>query len=186
MTDDPNTLRFEGFRDHVRLWIAMKARLIELRGSDAGANRKAIPRTSNSDVMQLAARWTQELTRSLVAYPHAGDYRTTWRAALGRIERQTAGKPPGEPYGENEWFWQEATQELAIWLASRSAVPTKMELAVESVAEAVMEVPATLGHAAKAAGHGAGNLLSGITRPLLIGAGVVGGAVLLVVLARRR
>lgn len=176
-------------KDPVDQWIELKASFAELRGWDEGRNRRVIPRTTVADVQQLAAHWAQAARKGKL---HDSE-RRKWLAALDRVAELAGGKRPEDRFPDNEWFWQAASRRLAIDLASKKVIPSRFELAVESLGEAVGEMPATLGKAGDAlagAGNKAGNVLVapiagaaqalGIdTKTLLIGAGaLVGGAVL--------
>ena len=146
--------------DHVRQWAAMKQTYVAKRGSDAGRNRKAIPRTTNADIRQLANYWHGEYLRELLTNPKALDKDLASRKRWNR--QQTEARPPAGQsrhrnalYAENEWFWQEASRRIAIYLESRKAIPARAELFVDAVSETVSEQVEAVKDAAEKAGKDA-------------------------------
>ena len=129
--------------DHVTQWAQLKRVYVTKRGSDAGRNRKAIPRTTNADIKQLADYWHGEYLQEMIGRPKALDKdrasRKRWVEAKRTIDRQLAHADPNAVYAVNEWFWQDATSRLAIYLESRKALPSKASLLIESVSETVQE-----------------------------------------------
>ena len=185
-------LTFDGVSDHVTLWLELKRAYAELRGADAGPNRKLVPRTTNADVMQLAERWTEEL-RKTHGKGHYDRARTRWQACLDEVAGNARGKDPDAAYAENPRFWQEHTRRLAVHLESVKGLPSRWDLAVQSVKESFAELPQRIGDAgrgtrdaARAAARGAGSLLDFLAKPLVIAGLVLGGAVILPPLLGRR
>ena len=129
--------------DHVRQWIALKRTYVAERGSDAGRFRMAIPRTTHKDVRQLTDYWHGEYLREVVRSPNALDRdrasRRRWVNSKHTIDAQLSNADPGARYPHNEWFWQDATSKLAVYLEGRKAVPSHTQLVIESVREAVGE-----------------------------------------------
>ncbi|MEM9493770.1 MAG: hypothetical protein AAGC55_31780 [Myxococcota bacterium] len=129
--------------DHVRQWVALKKLYIKERGSDAGPNKKAIPRTTNDDVEQLSKYWHGEYLRELIKRPLVLDKdlasRRRWLESKRTIDRQLAQADPKARYPANAWFWDDATAKLSIYLESRKAVPSPAKLLVEAVSETVTE-----------------------------------------------
>jgi len=129
--------------DHVLQWIELKRMYIAKRGSDAGRFGKAIPRTTNGDVAQLTNWWHNQFARELVSNPFAQDRdlasRQRWQKNKAAIENELKDADPSAVYPRNEWFWQEATSRLALYLQGRSAVPSSAQLVIESVQETVAE-----------------------------------------------
>ena len=145
--------------DHVRQWAAMKQTYVAKRGSDAGRNRKAIPRTTNADIRQLTNYWHGEYLRELLTNPKALDKdlasRKRWIDSKRKLDRQLAKADKNALYVENEWFWQEASRRIAIYLESRKAIPARAELFVDAVSESVSEQVEAVKDAAEKAGKDA-------------------------------
>lgn len=173
--------------DHVLQWAALKRLYVTQRGSDAGRNRKAIPRTTNGDIAQLSQWWHDEFSRQLLLHPKPLDRdlasRKRWKDSKRTIDRQLRDADPKALYPQNEWFWQEASKRLAIYLESRKAVPNRADLMVDSLAETVQEHAQTAKDLARRAAEAAPSIGSAVkTGALLIG-GLV--AAVLVVRALR-
>lgn len=170
--------------DHIVLWAKLKAYYLAHRSSVAGANGKAIPRTTNRDVIALVTRWQAELAR-------AGDRdedrdkseRERWAACVAEVDRHTRGVAFDAEYPANEPLWQECTLRLAQYLESLKMRPSRWELLSESVGEAVAEIGDTLAGAAasvgKAGGGAAKAATSGLLGALLWPAALVGGGLLI-------
>jgi len=171
--------------DHVRQWAALKRLYVEQRGSDAGRNRKAIPRTTNGDISQLSQYWNDELSRQILLNPRALDSdlasRKRWKASKRKIDQQLRGADPNAVYSQNEWFWQEASKRLAIYLESRKAVPGRADLVVDSITETVKEHAEAVKDVARRAVEAAA---PGIGSALKTGALVIGGLVAAVLIVR--
>lgn len=162
--------------DAVAQWVELKETYVKLRGFTVGKNRKAIPKTTHADVMQLATAWTNELKK---VSPRA-DYERTehelWKKCTEKVASLYDKDNPSAEYPDNEQFWQVCTSRLAIYLNARKVVPSKWELFVESVVEAVAEVPATVGRATKATAGAAARV---IKDPAKLAALMLGAAILL-------
>ncbi|MCG8419453.1 MAG: hypothetical protein MJE77_16100 [Proteobacteria bacterium] len=164
--------------DHVRQWIALKRTYVAERGSDTGRFGKAIPRTTHGDVRQLTDYWHGEYSREVVRSPRALDRdrasRRHWVNSKRRIDAQLLNANPGTPYPHNEWFWQDATSKLALYLDSRKAVPSRTQLIVESVRETVSDhIDATADRASEAIDQAGNRLMAA----LKTGAWIVGGLI---------
>ena len=129
--------------DHVRQWIALKRTYVAERGSDAGRFGKAIPRTTHRDLRQLTDYWHGEYVRELLRSPKALDRdrasRRHWVNSKRSIDAQLVNADAGAQYPHNEWFWQEATSKLAMYLESRKAVPGRTQLVIDSIRETAAE-----------------------------------------------
>jgi hypothetical protein len=173
-------ISFEGVEDYVRLWATLKSTYVDLRGFTVGANTKAIPRTTVSDVLQLATSWTRELKRAS-GRPGFDREKDRWRDVMAQI-LLAEGADLEREYPQNDRFW-DATGSLAIYLDSTRNVPSRWDLVVESVEETIDELPGTLEHgattAARAVAKGSARLLGGLAAPLVIGALAVGVLLLL-------
>jgi len=186
----PRQLTFDGITDHVTLWVELKRAYGDLRGADVGPNRKLVPRTTNADVLQLAERWTKELRKAKDkrSYSRA---KADWQKCLDEVARLARGADPGAVYAHNQQFWQRYTARLAIHLESVKGLPSRWDLAVESIKESVAELPDRAvdvargtGQAAKAAAKGAGSIIETLTKPIVLAGVVIGGVLLLPALLR--
>jgi len=195
--------------NHSQQWIALKKLYMSRRGSDAGANRKAIPRTTNGDVVQIARYWDGEYKRAIGRRPKVAaegkNKRDKWLADKQRIDSLLAGRESAALFAENEWFWERATHHVAMFLQARKSAPTETELFVDALTERTREVAGALadaahniggkaadvaedaaeavGDAAKSAGKAVLGVGSGVVSMLktgaLIAAGIVGAAIVL-------
>jgi hypothetical protein len=157
------------------LWLELKRRYTALRDSSDGANGKAIPRTTNRDVLLLGTRWTVELTKATGDSANDRTERARWRRCLAEIERVADAKKPAGEYAANTSFW-DASQRLAIYLESLKMRPSRWELAWDAVTESAHELPARLASVGAVTAGAARHFLSD---PLKL-AGVVLGAALVV------
>lgn len=170
--------------DHVRQWAALKKTYVAKRGSDAGRNRKAIPRTTNADIRQLANYWHREYLRDLLVRRKALDKdlasRKRWIENKRKIDRELASADKNAPYAQNEWFWQEASRRVAIYLESRKAIPDRADLLLDAVSETVTEhVEAVKDAADKALDKAGDRAWSAIKTGALILGGLVGAAIVI-------
>lgn len=166
--------------DAVVRWLKLKQMYLELRGSSIGANQKPIPHTTNSDVMQLAAAWANELSKVDSAAQRTEHER--WQRCMDTVKQHADPSKPGAVYARNEEFWQGCTWRLAIYLESRKAVPSQWTLVKESVVESLEELPGRLGDVTRAtagaAASAGGAVLDVFKKPLYATLAVVGGALL--------
>jgi hypothetical protein len=108
------------------LWQAQKRELAQLRGADVRdpgpdvrGSRMTVPRTTNADVLQLAAFWTDALAQvehkrramgpagpqALHAAGLDGEIRR-WRAVLDDVDTHATTGAPTATYPHNEAFWR--------------------------------------------------------------------------------
>lgn len=196
-------------RNHSQQWLALKKLYVSKRRSDAGANRKAIPRTTNGDVAQIARYWDSEYKRAIGRRPkvpgEGKNKREKWLADKERIDDLLAGREASALFAENEWFWQRATHHVAIFLQARKSAPTAAELFIDALtdrsrgvaealadaaqniggkaADAAEDAAEAVGDAARSAGKAVLGIGDGVVSMLktgaLIAAGVVGAAIVL-------
>ena len=170
--------------DHVKQWAEFKRLYVTQRKSDAGRDRKAIPRTTYGDIARLTEYWHRQFVTALLLRPKALDRdlasRRHWRASKRRIDAQLRSANPKALYPQNEWFWQEASKGLAIYLESRKAVPDRAELVIDSITETVEERVEDV----KAAAKKVANAASGIGTAVKVGALVIGGLAATAIVAR--
>lgn len=161
--------------DHVKQWAEFKRLYVTQRKSDAGRDRKAIPRTTYGDIARLTEYWHRQFITALLLRPKALDRdlasRKRWKVSKQRIDAQLRGADPNALYPQNEWFWQEASKGLAIYLESRKAVPDRAELVIDSITETVNERAEDV----KAAARQVANAAPGIGTAVKVGALVIGG-----------
>ncbi len=136
------------------LWQAQKRELAELRGGDerepgpdVQGSRMAVPRTSNADVLQLAAFWTDALaqvehTRRAMG-PHGpqalhaagldGEIRR-WRAVLDDVDAYATAGAPAATYAKNEAFWR-GTASVSITVSVLDEAPPPFEMRLAPIGE---------------------------------------------------
>ncbi len=168
-------------KDAVKQWVDLKHQYIALRGSKPGNNRKAIPKTTHHDVMQIVTAWSRELRKVTPRSSSEWGEHARWTACMARVAKRYDAKKPNAEYPDNEDIWQNCTKRLAVYLQSRKIVPSKWQLLKEAVFEAVAEVPNTLGHATRELASGAAGLLA---EPGKLAALLLGGAILIPPLVR--
>jgi hypothetical protein len=166
------------------------------RGEDVVTDRliSRVPRTTVSDVRQLAKFWSDALL-------HAGGSNTVvqnesihfadishrqqldrWRKALAQVAAIPKDADPNSVYEHNTDFW-EAVWTIAIVIAATAAAPTRWELIKQATWKAAKNLPDTLKSAADSLW---GGIWSSILAKPLITLGVgVGGVGLLYLLLRR-
>ncbi len=128
------------------LWQAQKRELAKLRdadvrdpGPDVRGSRMAVPRTSNADVLQLAAFWTDTLAevehRRRAMGPQAlhaagldGEI-SRWRAVLDDVDTYATTGAPSAMYPKNEAFWRgTASVSITVSVLDESPPPFGMRL----------------------------------------------------------
>lgn len=191
--------RFEGVRTFEDMFNAQHKHLSELRGSDKldpppgiGGGKRIIPRTTNSDVIQLADYWTKHLKSVKRVFGHKG-VEDRWHQAVGHVNFLARAGNPDAVYPNNNVFWR-ALQNTAFHISAADELPSDTQLFLQALNESVHALPDRLKAGAQAIAGGAGavaegagkivnkaakGLFSGFGLPLLIGAGVVVGGVIL-------
>jgi hypothetical protein len=162
------------------LYIAESKLLREQRGADrlpppAGftGSMKPIPRTTNADVLQLAAYWGAQLQAARRVFG-TDTITAQWHAAMVDVDRLARTSKPGDLYPKNNEFWR-TLGDVAIHVAVADEAPTSWDLAKESIKDAVQHLPDTIEHAISAPAHAIGaGLLDALKKPLYLGAGLVG------------
>jgi len=154
-----------------------------LRGEDRVTGRLVgrVPRTTISDVRQLAAYWSNGLAKvgehsfADISYKHV---LKRWQDAVAEVERIPSTADPAAVYEHNTDFW-EALMTIAIQVAVTAEAPTHWTLVKETAKHALAELPNTLKTAVN-------DLASGVlAKPLLyVGVGL-GGLALTILLLRR-
>jgi hypothetical protein len=136
------------------LWTELKRGLSELRGADVRepgpdvrGGRMTVPRTSNADVLQLAAVWTNAL--ALVEHKRRamgaagvqalhwagldGELRR-WRIVLDDVDAYAATGDPAAIYPKNEAFWR-ASASVATTVAVIDEAPPPVEMRLDPVGQ---------------------------------------------------
>ena len=200
-------LSMEGTTLHVRdahdpfdLWQALKAYFQTLRPVAQAREFQgfAYPQTTNGDVAQvvkLIDEMVKRFTRDLHSWKPEHE---RWKEGREWVRRLTQGQPPEATFKENARFWLYYTKRVCIQLSSMRVVPSKWSMAVESVGQALGELPGRVGGAVKTGAGAVGDLVEGVAgvggraasnlvgpalksigTPLLIGGVVLGGLILL-------
>lgn len=193
-TTDGPIAHFDNIKTYDDLYNAQLKFLWEKRGFDqldqpagfSGGNRK-IPRTTNSDVLQLAAYWSKQLEDVKHVFGHDGVV-ARWKPIAADVEKLAKTGAPDAVYAKNNELWR-GLQEVAIQVAVSDEAPSKWDMVVDSVKDSIVHLPQTVsgaashaadyvekaaeavGHVASAAGKG---LFAGLGAPVLIGVGLLG------------
>ena len=190
------------------MWDAQRAELAKARGFDLrdalpgeASQPMEVPRTTNADVLRLAAYWGEALVQipvkgmvGGVSHPMELDSeQARWQAASADVDKHAKSGKPDDVYPKNHDLWR-ATRSLATTLGVLGVVPSPYELTVDATKPAVSDLSGRIANAAETVAHAIGNiaheagagLLSGLGKPLLIGGGVLLGLVLLLRSGRDR
>jgi hypothetical protein len=193
---------FDGVKTYDDLYLAEYKYLREKRGADnlpaphgVTGMQKPIPRSTNADVIALAAYWSKQLDGTKhVMGRDAIDAR--WKVALADVDKLARAAKPDDVYSKNNEFWR-VLGDLAIYIAAAEEAPSSWNLATASLTESLHHLPETLAHVAEegadlvaTAAHAVGKvaneagkgLFAGFGTPLLIGGGLIG----LLLLSRHR
>jgi hypothetical protein len=170
---------FPGITSYDDLFISQYRTLKSLRGEDPATIPgllKAIPRATNDDVKQLAAFWSKQLrdVKHIIGHDAVAE---RWAAIMVDVNSLTKNANPSAVYPKNEAFWR-ALGSVRTQVHVADGAPSTGARILESVGYGVSQLPTTLSEGAKAVAGGAAGLLrsvfSGLTTPLLVGAGLVG------------
>jgi hypothetical protein len=134
---------------HDELWQVQKRELAKLRGADVRdpgpavmGSRMTVPRTTNADVLQLAAFWTDALAdvehkrramgpdgpQALHAAGIDGEIRR-WRAVLDDVDTHATTGPPAATYPKNEAFWRgTGSVSITVSVLDEAPPPFRMRL----------------------------------------------------------
>src|ERR1041384_4830609 len=119
--------------------------LSRLRGEDVVTGRliSRVPRSTVSDVRQLAAMWSAVLAKvgehnfADVSYRHVID---RWHNAVTQVAAVPQEVDPNSVYAHNTDFW-EAVMTIAIQIATTAEAPTRWELLKQTAWQAVKDLP---------------------------------------------
>lgn len=204
---DDGKLTITGIDDPIALWSAMRryflTRRPELRSTSVASAGRKYPATTNGDVRQLAEVWrrvVRKIYRSDLG--PLSDRKAKWDAEQNKIDRLLFAANDAETFPENERFWLEWTYNHTGWLAAMRGQPSRWDLVVDALKHTVTSLPEALvdgasdaasaaattaataafraGQVAAAPARGLfGGLFGSLATPLLIGAIVVGGIVII-------
>lgn len=128
------------------------------RGTEAGSS---VPTTTYADVMQTALWWNKETERHFERRSHGHPYDDRWAQAMAKVRRDSQGNDPNALYPDNAWFWS-AVRQQAVHLENERVMPTKMELILESIQEAVDDRIDDVQDLVTGAADAAGAVVSGV------------------------
>lgn len=204
---DKGALSVKGVGDPIELWSAMRnffiTRRPELRGTLAGSVGRKYPATTNGDVRQLAEVWrrvVRKIYRSDLG--PLSDRKAKWDAQQTKIDRLLFAAFDDETFPENELFWLDWTYSHTGWLSAMRDQPSRWDLVVDALKHTVTSLPEALADRASGAAEAAASaaatvglrageiaaapargiargLFGSLATPLLIGAIVVGGIVII-------
>ena len=176
------------------LWRAQRDFLAQKRGFDQpepppgmGLRGLKIPRSTNQDVLQLAAYWSKELAnaKQVMGYKAAVE---KWRTVMADVDQYAKTGKPDDVFPKNNEFWH-TLFDVSVQIAIGDEAPSKFDMAVDSLKYSVTHLPDTLSHAASktvdlvaGAAHAAGHIVNeagkglfgGLGTPLWIGGGLLG------------
>lgn len=191
-------------RTFEQVWSALHDQLAKARGSDerpppdgASGEPMQVPRTTNGDILQLAAYWNgawaqlEEAWRRGNVLGRIADplgliaERARWQAATAEVEDTAKSGKASDVYPKNDGFWR-ASRSLAAALDRYHQRPARSQITLditeESLPERVIDFLTDLGgHIADAAGtvsHAINDLgreagkgfFDGLGMPLVVGA----------------
>lgn len=155
----------------------------KLRGEDqvAGGLVVHIPRTTISDVRQLAEFWSRGLKAAerSAADVSARHVLERWRAAAASVARVPSDANPADRYAHNTEFWT-ALMTIAIQIAVTDEAPSSWTLVKQATKVGIDALPQTLSDTFSAlADLGKKTLSDALVKPLIyVGGGLAGAAVL--------
>ncbi len=208
ITDENGQLRVTGTVDVIDVNTALRMHFGERRGWDEwtvakpNAPKHRVPKTTNADVVQLAVFWTQQIASHPKSRSEMAGRRTRWAEMATKVRRDTQGAKPEAVYPFNREFWPAATQaaiacdvEREMGDSSSSEFDAVVGFFTDTVPDAVGDALDWIGDklegGAKSAGRVVGGAAKGVLdelglKPILIGAGVIAGAAIVIPALSRR
>jgi hypothetical protein len=203
---DGGTLRVSGSNiDWQDISSALKQHFGRLRGWDDVVVRYndnttrvvRVPRTTFADVAQLAVFWSGELAKAPQSYSQMQGRRDEWNAIVNSVRTLAVGRPAASVFPKNREFWRAAERvAIAIGVEHDNQPQSKLDLVVGFFSDAVGGALGWVGNTLEAGAAAAGRVLGSAARgaadglglkPVLIGAGVVAGAAIVIpALARKK
>ena len=195
-------LRVSEIGDPLELWQATRRFFSERRPVKIGRYDFRYPETTNGEVRQLGQVWNRvhaKLWRGDLS--RADQSRSRWKAAFSKLQIATAGADPNATFGDNEAFWLDWTKWQAIYLSAVRGMPSKWDMVAEAALATAKDLPGDLAKALSSGAEAAADATASVAKtagkivaaparglfsglfgdlgtPLLIGAAVVGGIVL--------
>jgi hypothetical protein len=173
--------------------MKQKTEFSRLRGEDvypvtegqAGAHITHVPRTTISDVRQVANYWALAIARAGVDKSDQGTIKR-WHDALDQVMRIPSDADPHSVYPYNRELWA-AVMSISVQIAVHDEAPSRFTLAMESLGHGFKELPNTLSNVWDAVQNAGKKVIANaIGRPLLYAAGgvLVGGTVIYLLMRR--
>ena len=196
------TLKVRAITDPLDLWQATRRFFSERRPVKVGRRGFRYPETTNGEVRQLGQVWGRVHSKIWRGDLSRADQSLgRWKAARSAIETATAGADAGATFARNEEFWLDWTKWQAIYLSAVREMPSKWDMVADAALATAKDLPgdlaaalatgaSTVADATASAAYAAGKIAAAPARgvfsglfgklgtPLLIGAVVVGGIVL--------
>ena len=208
--DQSPFVTIDGIKSYDDMYIAQWKYLRDLRGADvmppptemvagmsAGGDSVAIPRTTNSDVLQLATYWTHAFANARSVLDDHDAVAAQWQVVLADVDKLAKNADPSAVYAKNNVFWRVIDSVSSECTASDHA-PTRWDLFVGALQHSITHLPENLvkeaewvGSKAKsvfvgaadtigdAAGKVVKGVFGGISTPILIGGGALAAFLLL-------
>lgn len=146
-------LRVAEATDPLELWQGLRSFFLSRgRAGKTSATGYRYPETTNREVRAVADlldRVEKRFARSDLSGSAAE--RKRWREGRTEVDALTTNADPGAIYAQNERFWTYYARKLCVDLSAAAEVPTRTEMAKESLAESWEKLPETLGWAAEKA-----------------------------------
>lgn len=173
--------------------MKQKTEFSKLRGEDvypvtegqAGAHITHVPRTTISDVRQVANYWALAIARAGVDKSDQAAIKR-WHDALDQVMRIPSDADPHSVYPYNRELWA-AVVSISVQIAVHDEAPSRFTLAMESLGHGFKELPNTLSNVWDAVQNAGKKVIANaIGRPLLYAAGgvLVGGTVIYLLMRR--
>ncbi len=202
LRNDDGIVRIRGMRDWVDMWIALRQYLGDARGTDQIGGWKT-PRTTNDDVLQLVPIWDHGAATAREDVFGVRGAKARWAEVADQVEALTEGAHPLDLYPENLAFWRVSNQ-LAVRIQVAAEEPPDVDF-VDALADNVRKLPGRIVDAGSWLAGGAGDAVTGaadtagdavggllsrglgpVFKPLMIGAGLLGGGYLLIKASQQR
>lgn len=205
-TQDRPPVWFATAGDLLKLYLAQRSYAANLHGSDKLAPEAdmnggvtIVPRSTNGEVIQLAAFWAKALESEKSKNANGYDTMRGRMIAVQRdIDAHARGADPNAVYPKNHRFWrtiesvaihvsasnQYGLTDAQVWMASvgesLQVMGERTKALATAIAASVRDGAADVVHGAgKILNEGARGLLGGLGTPLLIGGGIVAAFLLL-------
>jgi hypothetical protein len=201
---------FDGVKTYDDMYIAQYKYLRDQRGFDmlppptelvagasVGGDTEAVPRTTNSDVLQLATYWSHAFSDARAVTDDHDFTERQWKEVLADIDKNAKGADPNAAYAKNNILWR-VLDNVSSNVSVAANAPTRWDLFVGALGKSIKDLPENLvkevewvggktkdvlvdvaGSVGGAANTAVKSLFSGITTPLLVGGGVLAAVLLL-------